>query len=159
MNFEKFVHQIFLNSYLCSNVSSQSHQSSSAAFSEWLPKQWWDGHCNFLNESARGPIKWEKIHVWNKKSHLRKKYFVAKYKNTAFFLWKAKKQHLWSQNWKKKKMSHRPKTFKLIVERGQTKIISAGHEPPSSRSNNYALMMYNTSINTCCMIHNTCLLK
>ena len=40
MNFEKFVHQIVLNSYLCSNVSSQCHQSSSAAFSEWLPKQW-----------------------------------------------------------------------------------------------------------------------
>ena len=40
MNFEKFVHQIFPNSYLCSNISSQCHQSSSAAFSKWLPKQW-----------------------------------------------------------------------------------------------------------------------
>ena len=41
MNFEKCVHQIFLNSYLCSHVCSQCHQSSSAAFSEWLSKQWW----------------------------------------------------------------------------------------------------------------------
>ena len=41
MNFEKFVHQIFLISYLCSHVCSQCHPSSSAAFSEWLPKQWW----------------------------------------------------------------------------------------------------------------------
>ena len=40
MNFEKFFHQICLNSYLCSHVCSQCHQSSSAAFSEWLPKQW-----------------------------------------------------------------------------------------------------------------------
>ena len=40
MNFENFFHQIFLNSYLCSYVCSQCHQSSSAAFSEWLPKQW-----------------------------------------------------------------------------------------------------------------------
>ena len=40
MNFEKFLHQIFLNSYLCSHVCSQCHQSSSAAFSEWPPKQW-----------------------------------------------------------------------------------------------------------------------
>ena len=40
MNFEKFVHKIFLNSYLCSHVCSQCHQSSSSAFSEWLPKQW-----------------------------------------------------------------------------------------------------------------------
>ena len=35
------VHQIFLNSYLCSHVCSRCHQSSSAVFSEWLPKQWW----------------------------------------------------------------------------------------------------------------------
>ena len=36
MNFENFFHQIFLNSYLCSH---ECHQSSSATFSEWLPKQ------------------------------------------------------------------------------------------------------------------------
>ena len=40
MYFENFFHQIFLNSHLCSHVCSQCHQSSSAAFSEWLPKQW-----------------------------------------------------------------------------------------------------------------------
>ena len=43
MYFDQFVHQIFLNSYLCRHVLSQCHQSSSAAFSEWLPKQ----GCNY----------------------------------------------------------------------------------------------------------------
>ena len=47
MNFEKFFHQIFINYYLCSHVCSQCHQSSSAAFSEWLPKQWWVSWCHF----------------------------------------------------------------------------------------------------------------
>ena len=52
-NFNKlleFFHQIFLNSYLCSHVCSQCHQSSSAAISEWLPKQWWTA--NHLFQSA-----------------------------------------------------------------------------------------------------------
>ena len=40
INFDKFVHPIFLNCYPCSHVCSQCHQSISAAFSEWLPKQW-----------------------------------------------------------------------------------------------------------------------
>ena len=48
MYFEKFVHLIFLNSCLCSRVCSQCQQSSSAAFSEWLPKQW----CLALNYTA-----------------------------------------------------------------------------------------------------------
>ena len=54
MNFGKFVHKICLSSYLCSHVSSQCHQSSSVAFSEWLPKQWcaWSTQIT-AKESAR----------------------------------------------------------------------------------------------------------
>ena len=47
MNFENGFHQIFINSYLCSHACSQCHQCSSAAFSEWLPKQWWPKSNNF----------------------------------------------------------------------------------------------------------------
>ena len=47
MNVLEFFRQIFLNFYLCSHVCSQCHQSSSAAISEWLPKQWCHTyHCN-----------------------------------------------------------------------------------------------------------------
>ena len=42
MNFEKFVHKIFLNSYICSHVFSQCHQSSSAAFRGCLSKFYTD---------------------------------------------------------------------------------------------------------------------
>ena len=46
---ELFFHQIFLKSYFCSHVCSQCHQASSAAFSEWLPKQWWQSSSVLYN--------------------------------------------------------------------------------------------------------------
>ena len=50
--FRTFFHKIFLNSYLCSHVCMQCHQSSSAAFSEWLQKQWWIGTGRHDNRSS-----------------------------------------------------------------------------------------------------------
>ena len=59
MNFRNFFHQIFLNFYLCSHVCSQCHQSSSAAISEWLPKQWCEAikTISFLYEALYKSIK------------------------------------------------------------------------------------------------------
>ena len=71
MNFLEFFHQMFLNSYLCSHVCRQCHQSSSAAISEWLPKQW----CSIVkkvrekkNYFLRGDFRqfsYKNVHIWD----------------------------------------------------------------------------------------------